>query len=509
MKSSALVALSAIAILISGLANADNYGPDHVCYFDAEYNGDASRQSPSDSDAKFRKFVANLPDGPDGLHSLNSEQNFPAIREYVDANWESDASAARSKTSGASVGCYGYPLEPDNVYPLARKAAELGDIAAIDYLARHDSDESTGTSRSKRKMILRDSIKKLQSTPSWATRDSMIEQLEALYVRVDLLPKIQKGRAKPGQVAEMCGHFAKANDLAPRSPIPHIGLADCYQFKGWREDPTLAYAHRLAYHWVSSTRPDTVTLGIERRLSSQVEIVEAERLAYRLADRPLPDEQPAESAGSLGQAIGALSSDPELESTGTAFFISESILVTNQHVVADARKITVSINGAEIDVRLLVADADIDLAVLEVAEAAHGPLSCFALDNADTAAAGTKIFAAGFPYTQILSSDPKITDGIISSKNGVGGDPKTFQISAALQPGNSGGPVFNESGQLVGVAVSGLKIGQNVNFAIKPAYLKVLLEGADIQARCNSPLIGGAGSPDGFERTLALVGNYQ
>jgi S1-C subfamily serine protease len=504
------VGLALIVVCSSGFANAEDYDAAHPCHFDANYNSNVSLQDPSPSAAKFSQFLASLPEGPDGMHPLNFGENAPVIRAYIEANWETDASAASMRAGSSASGCYGYRVDLESADKIARQAAKLGDTRAIDYVARADSDESTGKPRSARKSVLRDGIQKLNSTSSWYLRDSMIEQLKALYVRVDLLPKIQKGRANAGKVAEMCRHFAKARDLAPRSPIPHIGLADCYQFTtGWREDLTLAYAHRLAYHWVSSTRPDTVTLEIERRLSSQAEIAEAERLAYRLTDRPLPNEQPAESVGSQGQAIGSLNAQPELESTGTAFFVSDSILVTNQHVIADAKKITVSIDGAEIDARLLVADPDIDLAVLEVVGAAPGPSSCFALDDADNAAAGTKIFAAGFPFTQILSSDPKITNGIVSSKNGVGGDPKTFQISAALQPGNSGGPVFNEGGQLVGIAVSGLTIGQNVNFAIKPAYLKVLLEGADIQAQCYNPLTIGLGSPEGFEQTLALVGNYQ
>jgi S1-C subfamily serine protease len=158
---------------------------------------------------------------------------------------------------------------------------------------------------------------------------------------------------------------------------------------------------------------------------------------------------------------------------------------------------------------VVVADPDLDLAILKIDQPFDGQLSCFSVQNAGASAVGARIFAAGFPYSGILSSDAKITEGVVSSKNGIGGDPKTFQISAAIQPGNSGGPVFDETGKLVGIAVSKLKFGQNVNFAIKPLYLRALMESVETNANCIAEFKSGAQSPSGFERTLALVENYQ
>ncbi|MEH6487149.1 hypothetical protein [Hyphomonas oceanitis] len=289
MRYDAAVLFCLAAALFGGWATAENYGPEHICYYDAQYYGDARRQDPSASAERFRQFLSTLPEGANGIDPQNSEENFPAIRAYIDANMENDASAASQRAVSANFGCYGYKVEKDKADLFARKAAELGEVRSIDYVARADSDPSTGANRSKRKLILSDGIQKLQETPSWNGRDARIESLEALYLYVDLLPKIQKNKAKPAPIRKMCQHFAQARDLDPRNFVAHYGLTDCYGFTGgWRTDLTLVYAHRLAYHWLSHTIPDSYTIEIERRLSSSADKVEAKRLSYQLTERPLP-----------------------------------------------------------------------------------------------------------------------------------------------------------------------------------------------------------------------------
>jgi S1-C subfamily serine protease len=94
---------------------------------------------------------------------------------------------------------------------------------------------------------------------------------------------------------------------------------------------------------------------------------------------------------------------------------------------------------------------------------------------------GSTVYALGYPLTQIMGSEIKFTDGKISSKSGFQGDITNYQISVPIQPGNSGGPLFNESGTLVGITSSGLnrQIADNANFAIKTSYLKLLIESMD------------------------------
>ena len=98
---------------------------------------------------------------------------------------------------------------------------------------------------------------------------------------------------------------------------------------------------------------------------------------------------------------------------------------------------------------------------------------------------GQEVFTLGFPLGSIMGSKSRLSTGRINSVYGIQEDPRLFQIGNPLQPGNSGGPLFNMKGELVGIVVSSLNakffydnlgiIPQNVNFAVKVSYLKNLL----------------------------------
>jgi len=101
------------------------------------------------------------------------------------------------------------------------------------------------------------------------------------------------------------------------------------------------------------------------------------------------------------------------------------------------------------------------------------------------------IYVAGFPFGKKISTSIKITKGIVSSLTGVGNNYSNFQIDAAIQPGNSGGPILNEKGNVIGVAVAKLDlqyasknfgvIPENTNFGIKSSVVKSILESENIK----------------------------
>ena len=202
--------------------------------------------------------------------------------------------------------------------------------------------------------------------------------------------------------------------------------------------------------------------------------------------------------------------EPELTSTGTGFFISETLIATNHHVIDNASKVQIISGGESYKATLLLFDASLDLAILEAEPAtAVDERLCFSLDATTDLTPGKEIFAAGFPLSEILSSDAKITSGIISSRNGIGDDPKTFQLTAPLQPGNSGGPIFSANGLLAGVAVATLsRQNQNVNFAIKPIFLSALLASSGSAIECTAPLHTERDPIENFHRTVALIAKF-
>jgi len=172
-------------------------------------------------------------------------------------------------------------------------------------------------------------------------------------------------------------------------------------------------------------------------------------------------------------------------SSGTGFFISgDGIIVTCAHVVENGTKIAVKTNNIEYAARILAKSQDTDLAILKINY--RNPYH-FKIANFDTANLGDKVSLLGFPLSALLGADIRFTDGILSAKSGIKSDQSYFQISAPVQPGNSGGPIFNHKFEVIGVAAARLddiatlfvsgSIPQNINFGVKSGHINPLLGG--------------------------------
>ncbi len=162
-------------------------------------------------------------------------------------------------------------------------------------------------------------------------------------------------------------------------------------------------------------------------------------------------------------------------SYGSGFAIAPDVVITNCHVIRNenGRKITVKSGDKTMAASLLYIDKSLDIAVLKLSEEIQ---YYFDVEKSENNSSGEHITVLGYPMPDVLGDDVKVTDGIISSTN----LPKvipSIQISAPIQPGNSGGPVINDEFKIVGVAYSSLNdvyflgkkgiVPQNVNFAIK------------------------------------------
>ena len=104
----------------------------------------------------------------------------------------------------------------------------------------------------------------------------------------------------------------------------------------------------------------------------------------------------------------------------------------------------------------------------------------FAHLSTKPAVQGQKAVLIGFPKSSVLSSEPKVTDGIVVSTRGPSDDPRVFQHSIPSNPGNSGGPIFDDSGNVIGVLVSGIDSIQGANFGVTLGLLQGFLEGNGI-----------------------------
>lgn len=168
-------------------------------------------------------------------------------------------------------------------------------------------------------------------------------------------------------------------------------------------------------------------------------------------------------------------------STGSGFYVSPSHVVTNYHVVRDCSKVSLR-HGDQIHSATVTASTQRnDLAVLR-----SSGTSTQAPAVRLSAMLGEEVTVAGYPLTGLLSEDLVVTGGHVNSLAGIANDPTLLQVSAPVQPGNSGGPLIDRSGNIVGVVVSKLNaerlsqvtgdIAQNVNFAIKPEVLRLFLD---------------------------------
>ncbi len=176
--------------------------------------------------------------------------------------------------------------------------------------------------------------------------------------------------------------------------------------------------------------------------------------------------------------------------SGSGFIVSKSgHIITNNHVIDGCNEVKVHYNGDQYKASILAKDEYNDLALLK---ASIKPLTVLPIKKGN-AELMEDIYVAGYPFGEFYNSSVKITKGIVSSLSGFQNNYSNMQIDAALQPGNSGGPVINNQGIVVGVAVAKLdlftiveifdSVPENTNFAIKSSILLNFLNANGVDAK--------------------------
>ena len=171
-----------------------------------------------------------------------------------------------------------------------------------------------------------------------------------------------------------------------------------------------------------------------------------------------------------------------IATSGTGFALSSNgFIVTNHHVIDGARNLSVKgVNGdfsISYKAKIVVSDKNNDLAIIQIDDNDFSSIAKIPYsikpNNSDV---GENVFVLGYPLRATMGDEIKLTNGIVSSKTGFQGDITSYQISAPVQPGNSGGPLFDQAGNLIGV-INAKHIGaENVSYAIKVSYLKNLID---------------------------------
>lgn len=226
----------------------------------------------------------------------------------------------------------------------------------------------------------------------------------------------------------------------------------------------------------------------------------------RVAALPRPDAGASPGAtprGTQPQAMPPPAAANRRASTGTGFVVAQGRILSNQHVIANCAAVRgVLSNGRRVDLSVQAADQQRDLALL-TGPTDMGPVLPF---REGQPRRGDEVVTYGFPLTGLLGSGPTLTTGEVSGLTGLRDDPNTMIISAPVQSGNSGGPLLDRSGNVIGVIVAKLHalrvaertggdLPQNVNFAIHARVAQEFLRANGVTPR-TAPASGSRAAAD-------------
>lgn len=175
-------------------------------------------------------------------------------------------------------------------------------------------------------------------------------------------------------------------------------------------------------------------------------------------------------------------------SEGTMFQINDNCFVTNFHVVKDAMDLYTNLNNQKIQLIVVAKDVKNDLAIVKLSKKTvkltGSPLSI----KKSKILLGSPTLTLGYPMSSTMGESIKASNGIISSKRGFKDDLSTFQTTAPVHPGSSGGPVFDNYGNVIGVISSRHAVAENSSYAIRANILINLLEeyGLDYISKINT-----------------------
>ncbi len=294
------------------------------------------------------------------------------------------------------------------------------------------------------------------------------------------------GRDQAGAVA----WFRRAADK--NLAAAQFNLAEAYRGGlGLGRDEVQAYA----WHIVAASHADAKDQAKFEQSRDQTALLllpsEAERARQMAAAIAAGHPPPATAPGGAPGAPAGPGGRVVLGTAGSGFFVAtDGTVLTNNHVVPACRTIRVTpsvaippaTTVAPVEATVTARDLANDLAMLRTG--LRSPAIVRFRDDKPMRS-GDGVVVVGYPLSSLLSREPNVTDGIISAMAGARGDPRFFQVTAPVQKGNSGGPLADMSGNVVGVVSRKLDamvvqkefddMPQNVNFALKASYARHFL----------------------------------
>ena len=323
-----------------------------------------------------------------------------------------------------------------------------------------------------------------------------------------------------GQNQNAIASLREAIRINPDNPEAHIHLGHIFDKLNQDQEAIASFKEAIrtnpdyifAYYFLGATY---AKLGqYHDAIASYRSVVrvfpdDAENVLDHIKDLELKIAQ-AKTSPSVRQVAPPEEQTPQ-SGTGSGFFISKmGHVITNAHVVHNCNKVTVGDNAnKQVPAEVINTDRNNDLALLklsslEMASAesrsliqklniAVVPLASKGLLRSEDVRLGEKVLVAGYPFGDVFSDTIKVTSGIVSATRGSGDDSGQFQLDAAVQPGNSGGPIYDSGGNIVGVVISQLdklkmakaigSLPENVNFGIKASTVRQFLTSSGLPSK--------------------------
>ena len=285
-----------------------------------------------------------------------------------------------------------------------------------------------------------------------------------------------------------------AYEEAVRPPEKHVALQEALQQTGFLPpgpiDGVYGRGTRAAIVAWQTARGRKVTglLGNADELALESEVSTGPQ-AVGPSQKPQIEPSGGENRPGPKTALAEPRTPPTLEpkraASGTAFAINKAgEFLTNYHVIEGCSSVRIRIGGVLHDGTVAFTDNRNDLALVRIRVSDIEPLRF--REGKKGIRPADAVVALGFPYSGLLATSPQVTTGAVSALAGLRDDTRVLQLTAPIQPGNSGGPLLDLSGNVVGIVSSRINelaiaeatgsLPQNINFAIKSAIIREFLD---------------------------------
>lgn len=357
------------------------------------------------------------------------------------------------------------PKDPAEAVACYRAAAEAGDAAAQNHL---------GTMYEKGDGVSKD----VREAGKWYRKAA--EQGSA-YAQVHLGIMCDVGNGVTKNAVEAVKWYRKAAEQGHADGQLLMGTAYADGIGMPKDD-----IEALAWYYIAAASGDErarrLRTSAELRLGQQVSLLAQKRSNEILKRIQAATANNAQVPKSTQPGGTDRETAPGTGQSGTGVFVTaDGLILTAAHVIKGISSIQIQTSHGVKPGRVVKVDTKNDLALIRC----EGKFQAAPVKAPRDVKLGQAVFTIGFPNVELQGVSPKMTRGEISSLAGLQDDPRQWQISVPVQPGNSGGPLFDEAGNVIGVIVAKLNaikaakftgdLSQNVNYAVKSAPALQLL----------------------------------